>query len=192
MKRYATLILFLMPAYLQADQSFYCPQKSMTISVGMTADQVLNACGAPLSKTESEQPATVKVPVTNLIYNNLGTDKMYSIMSDDPAVFGEWNIPTGSGGTQLEVNIVNNKVKNVKVDGSNANSVSMCNGASIQEGDDVSKVYNECGSPSMVNNTFIEQVINSPNPPEIWIYQPSQYAPKVTLTFVEGKLQSIR
>ncbi|MFA5959326.1 MAG: DUF2845 domain-containing protein [Tatlockia sp.] len=164
-------------------QSFYCPENHGYINVGMTKDAVTAACGQPLSQQQSNQPVMQKVPVKQLMYNNMGSQK---------AFYGVWSIPTGiSGGTSLQVNVVNNKVKSISVNGSGSNAFSVCGGASIQVGDPASKVYGACGNPSVVNQTYINQPIQSNQKPEVWIYQPGQYQQPITLTFINGKLQSI-
>lgn len=181
-KSISSLVLFGLPFSLMADQSYYCPQNHAYISVGMTANQVIAACGQPLSQQDSNQPIFQKIPVQQLIYNNQGTGT---------AFYGVWNIPTGSGGTQLQVDIVNQRIRSIKVNGSDSNAFSICGGANIQVGDAVGKVYGSCGSPAVVNNTFIKQAIPTATKPQIWIYQPGQFQPTISLTFVDGKLQSI-
>ena len=66
--------------------------------------------------------------------------------------------PTGNGGARLQVDIVDHKVKAIKINGSDSNAFSICRGANIQVGDPVGKVYGACGSPSIVNNTYINQI----------------------------------
>lgn len=177
-----SLILSFIPLTVLADDSFYCPQNHAYINVGMSTNQVLAACGQPLSQQDSNQPILQRIPVQQLIYNNQGTGT---------AFYGVWNVPTGSGGTSLQVDVVNNRVKTISVNGSESNAFSICNGTNIQVGDQVGKVYGSCGSPSVVNNTFINQPVPTATKPKIWIYSPGQYQPTVSLTFVDGKLQSI-
>ncbi|MDR3443153.1 MAG: DUF2845 domain-containing protein [Legionella sp.] len=178
----ASLALFILPYSLYADQSLYCPQNHAYINIGMTVDQVIAACGQPASQQESNQPVTQKIPVQQLIYNNIGTST---------AFYGVWNLPTGSGGAQLEIDIVNKKVKNIRLNSSDSNAASICGGNSIQIGDPVEKVYYSCGSPSVTNNSYINEIVPTAQKPQVWIYQPGQYQPAVTLTFVDGRLQSI-
>lgn len=175
-------ILFVLPFSLFADPAFYCPQNHGYINIGMTPEQVIAACGQPISKQDSNQPVFQKVPVQQLIFNNEGTET---------AFYGVWEIQTGSGGARMEVDIVDQQVKGIKLNGNGSNSVSICGGSGIQIGDPVGKVYGLCGSPSLVNNTYINQIVPSTQKPQVWIYQPGQYQPPVTLTFVNGKLQSI-
>lgn len=176
------ILLSCLPFSLMADDSYFCTEKHAYIKLGMTTDEVVAACGQPVSQQESNQPLLQKIPMQQLIYNNKGTQT---------AFYGVWNIPTGSGGTALEVDVVNNKVKAVRVGGSNDNAFSICGGTQIQIGDQVGKVYGACGGPAVVNNTFVTQVVPTEKKPQVWIYEPSQYQPTVSLTFVNGKLQSI-
>ncbi|WP_028388266.1 DUF2845 domain-containing protein [Legionella fairfieldensis] len=176
-------IAFIPLSTLAGVQSFYCPQNHGYINIGMTPDQVMASCGQPLSKQLSNQPVMQKVPVQQLIYNNQGSQR---------AFYGVWSIPVGvSGGAQLEVDVINNKVSSVRINGSNTNAFSICGGNSIEAGDPVSQVYGACGSPSIVNNTYINQPIQTNQRPEVWIYQPGEYQSPISLTFVNGKLQSI-
>ncbi len=187
-------LLMLAPLCVYSAESYYCPQKSGTIRIGMSIEDVVAACGSPLSKTESDEPLMVKVPVQQLIYNSAGIDTAPTDMFNNPegtAFYGVWNIANNSNlGTELEFDIVNNKVREVRVNGDNTNAASLCN-ANIQIGDDVAKVYNFCGGPSVVNNSYINQMIYTSEKPQVWIYQSSQYVKPVSLTFVNGKLQSI-
>ncbi len=166
-----------------AAQSFYCPQHAGYIKVGMSQTQVLAACGEPLSKQESNQPATERVAVQQLLYNNEGSQT---------AFYGVWSLPVGTnGGAQLEIDVINNKVSAIRINGSDSNAFSICGGASIETGDSVGAVYSACGNPALVNHTFINQPIQSNQKPVKWIYQPGQYQSPITLTFVNEQLQSI-
>ena len=69
--------------------------------------------------------------------------------------------------------------------------MSICQGMSVQIGEDVDKVYSSCGTPSAVNETFINQPVPSATKPEVWIYQVDKFQPPISLTFVNGELQSI-
>lgn len=179
----AALALFIIPFALFADtQSIYCPQNHAYINIGMRTDEVIAACGQPQIQQESKQPLMQKIPLQQLIYNNKGTST---------TGFGVWGINTGNSGVQLEIDLVDNKVDNIKLNDSDSNAMSICGGSSIQIGDLAEKVYNSCGSPSIINNTYINQVIRSAEKPKIWIYNPGQYQPSITLTFVDGRLQSI-
>lgn len=177
------IALCILPFSVFADaQQMYCPQKHGYISLGMTPDQVISACGQPLSQQESNEPVTQRIPVQQLIFNSKGAST---------AFYGVWNMPTGSGGAQVEINIVDKKVRSIKLNSSGTNAVSICGGNSIQVGDPVEKVYYSCGSPSLTNNTFINVIVPTAEKPKVWIYQPGQYQPPFTLTFVNGRLQSI-
>lgn len=183
LKVFFTLISLGFSCQVLATQSMYCPQNHGYINLGMTPEQVVAACGQPLSKQQSKTPLMQKVPVTQLMYNNQGSPH---------AFYGVWSLPVGTNsGAQLEVDIINNKVTAVRMNGGNTNAFSICGGTMIQVGDPVGSVYGACGNPSIVNNTYINQPVQSNQYPEIWIYQTDQYQTPFNLTFVNGKLQSI-
>lgn len=177
-----------------AAQQIYCPQHAGYISIGMSAQQVIANCGEPVSKEKSNTPIMQQVPIQQLIYNNQGAPK---------AFYGVWALPGGnstqglqpfggnSGGSRLEVDVMDEKVTAVRINGSSSNAFSICNGTSIQIGDPASKVSFACGSPSLVNNSFVNKPIVSTQKPEVWVYQMGQYQSPISLTFIDGKLQSI-
>lgn len=177
-----SLVTLLFPLLGIAGDSMYCAANHAYIKLGMTVDQVIAACGHPTTQEDSKQPLSQKIPVQQLIYNNQGVST---------AFYGVWNLPTGSGGTGVQINIVDNVVRSVNVNGSESNSSSVCSGNQVQIGDPVAKVYSSCGSPDVVNNTFTEEIIPTAQKPVIWVYQFGQYQPPASLTFVNGKLQSI-
>ena len=187
-----------------AETSVYCPQKSGYINVGMTQDQVLAACGEPMNRQTSDRPITQKVPVTQLIYPTLNQGSpVYPQLNS--AFYNQWSLPSGSRGTSLEIDVINDKVSSIHLNGRGTNAMSICGGSQPQSngqtdltgggtiavGSNINDVYNACGSPSYVNNTFIYQTVPSAHKPEIWIYQVNQYQSPYSLTFLDGKLQSI-
>lgn len=188
---------FISPSYA-APQSVYCPQKSGYINVGMTPDQVIAACGVPISQQQSNNPAMQQIPVQQLYFNNQGqSTAFYGVWaipggSGNYGMFQPFNSNNGGGGVQLQVDVTNGQVKGIKVNGSDTNAFSLCGGTNITVGDPASKVYNACGTPTLSNNTFINQPIPSQQKPIIWTYKPDPYGPTVTLTFVNGKLLSIQ
>ena len=179
----------LFPLTAIATDSVYCPQKQGYISIGMSDDQVLRACGQPMSKQVSDVKVAEKIPVTQLIYTTLNQGAVYSGLT---SYYNMWSLPSGSGGTTLNVSVIDNKITSVSINGSSTNGMSICGGTSIQVGDDVNSVYSACGSPSLVNETYINKPISKNQHPEIWIYQLNQYQSPISLTFVDGKLQSIQ
>ena len=169
--------------------SLYCPQNAGYINTGMTADEVLAACGPPLTKQQSNASVTEKVPVKQLLYTSLNTGSVYPGLN--AAYYDQWSLPSGSNGLDVDIDIVNDKVSAFSINGSNTNAMSVCGGSSIQVGSSINQVYTACGTPNVVNNSFINQSIPSNSKPEIWIYQFNQYQSPVSLTFINGKLQSI-
>lgn len=170
-------------------QQVYCPQNSKYINLGMTQAEIIDACGQPLSKQTLDTPAVEKVPVKQLIYTALDPGSVYPGLN--AAFYTQWSLPSGTNGINMEINIINNKVSSFAINGSSTNAVNICGGTPIQEGDSIDKVYSACGSPAMVNESFEEQMIPSKKNPEVWVYQLHQYQAPISLTFVDGKLQSI-
>lgn len=175
------LALMMLPLQVFALDSYYCPQNHGYINLGMSQADVINACGEPLKKEQSNRPVTEKVPVTQLIYNHQGASE---------AFYGVWSIPTGSGGVTLEIDVINNKVASARLNGSSTNAFSVC-GSSLVIGSPVGAVYSACGTPSIVNHTYINRFLPGDNRVEIWTYRPDEFQPTVTLTFTNGRLQSI-
>ncbi len=178
---YCLLTISLSPVF--AASNYFCPGNNQIISIGMTEDQVSAACGQPLSKQKSKEPATEKVPVTQLLFNQAGGPK---------AFYGVWEISQGNdSGNLVEVSVIDNKVVRISLDGGSVNVNSVCDNGSFRVGDPLSKVYNACGNPSSVNSTFTERAIPGVKKPETWIYQFGQYQPTLRLRFQGGKLTAI-
>lgn len=171
-------------------QQVYCPQHAKYIDLGMTQEEIIAACGQPLSKQTLDTPPMEKVPVKQLIYTALDTGSVYPGLNS--AFYNQWSLPSGSSGVELQIDVINNKVAGFSVNGSSTNAMNLCNGISIQEDDPIDKVYSACGSPTMVNESYVNKIIPSKNNPEVWIYQLNQYETPMSLTFVDGKLKSIK
>lgn len=182
------LSLLILPSALAMADPYYCSERSGYINPGMSEADVISACGQPLSKEKSNQPATERIPVTQLIYTALDTGSVYPGLN--AAFYTQWSIPSGTSGIVLQVNVIDNKIASVTINGSSTEAMSLC-GGSIQIHDDVSNVYNACGTPARVNTTYINQIIPSRTKPEIWTYRATPYQPAAHLTFVNGQLQSI-
>ena len=170
--------------------SLYCPYKQGYISIGMSNDQVIARCGQPIKRENSSNvQVSKKIPVTQLIYTTLNTGAVYPGLT---SYYEMWSLPSGSNGTSLRVNVINDKITAVDINGSATNAMSICGGSHIQIGDDVNKVYSACGNPSLVNETFINQPVPNSQQPEVWTYQLDPYQPTIHLTFISGNLQSIQ
>ena len=171
-----------------AAQSMYCPGNHSYINTGMTAAQVLSACGEPITKKQTNHPVVERIPVTQLIYTTLNQGAIYQGLTP---VYTMFSLPSGSQGVSLSIDLINNKIQGMSINGASSNAATLCQGIPLQKGDDISQVYNACGSPSMVNNTYINRTVPNSSKPEVWIYQVDQYQPLFSLTFVNGQLQSI-
>ncbi len=180
----------ILPLAAQSADSFYCPQQHAYINVGMTQAQVTAACGQPTSIRASSTAVVQQIPVTQLIYTTLnqGAISYYPGLN---STYSMWSLPSGSQGTSVEVDLINNQITSMKINGSGTNALSICQGGSIQIGDDINKVFNACGSPSNINNTYINKTVPSSANPQVWFYTVDQYQPTISLTFINGILQSI-
>ena len=183
-----TLSILLFPLAAFSVDSMYCPQRQGYINVGMTDTQIINACGQPIVKQTSSKAVVEKIPVTQLIYTTLNQGGPYAGVDN---MYQRWSLPSGSAGTNLTVSIRDNKIAGITINGSGTNAATICGGINLQMGDAVNKVYSACGTPSLVNQTYINQPVSKNQHPEIWIYQVNPYQPSFILTFINGKLQSI-
>lgn len=186
----AAALLFPLTAF-SAD-SLFCPQHYGTITLGMSAEQVIAACGQPASKQASSQPVFRQIPMTEYFFNNEGTP-VASVApgTSSGTYYGLWSNPTALSGATLQINAIDNKIHSIQINGDEENAASICGGISLNIGDPVSKAVNACGTPLLTNKTFLKQEVDTEQPPEIWIYQMGQYQPTARLTFIAGKLQSI-
>lgn len=187
--KYITVLAFaLIPLTATSADSMYCSQKHGYINVGMTENQVIDSCGQPAIKRVSRNPVMINIPMTQLIYSTLNKGAAYPGWTN---VYTMWSLPSGSQGVTLQVNIINQKVSGITLNGGSSNAMSICGGVTVQKGDDVGKVYSACGSPDVTNNTYVSTPAPESEKPEVWVYQPNQYETPFSLTFINGKLQSI-
>ena len=182
------LSMLFIPLTGWAADSIYCPQRQGYINVGMTDSQVVNACGEPIVKQTSNQAVVERIPVTQLMYTTLNQGGTFPGVNN---MYQRWSLPSGSTGTSLTISIRNNRISGVSINGASTNAATLCGGINLQIGDMVNRVYSACGTPSLVNQTYINQPVPKSQHPERWIYQVNPYQPSFTLTFINGKLQSI-
>lgn len=189
------LLIAAITASTHAVNSLYCAQKSGYISLGMTVDQVIQACGLPQHRHESTTNAVRRLHVEQLMYVAAGAPT---------AFYGPWSLPgsnttmgrpqsfnSSSGGADLQVDVTNNTVISIKLNGGSTRAFSLCGGRHIEVGSPAGLVYAACGNPATSNHTYIDVPIPSTQKPQIWIYQSNAYQTADRLTFVNGKLQSI-
>ncbi|MCH9755767.1 MAG: DUF2845 domain-containing protein [Gammaproteobacteria bacterium] len=169
-------------------QPFYCPKNHGYVRIGMTEAQVLSACGEPTSKVKSKHAAVEQVPVTQLIYSTLNPDPVYRGYE---LIYNTWSLPVGSYGNNLEVDIIDNKISNIRFNGKDTNASSVCSNRSFAVGDLADKVFSACGNPSLTNKSFINRTVKSKSKPETWTYYIDQYQPTFKLIFMDGKLRAI-
>lgn len=184
------LPLLLLPVKLLATDAMYCPQKHAYIKIGMTSSQVINACGEPSERQGDEtHPIVQRIPVKQLIYTTINSGSVYPGLNG--AFYNQWSLPSGSTGISLEINVINDKVSSVTLNGTDTHAISLCGNNSIQKGDDINQVYNACGSPSTINTSYIDKPLPSSAKAEIWTYRINPYQPLIHLTFIAGQLESI-
>ncbi len=203
MKRY---LLFLslglsLPGF-SAD-GFYCAQKHAFIRVGMTTEEVLNNCGDPQLKQEGGNIVRNQ-PVTRLSYNNMYKGPVY--YWDLNKVYHIFSIPSSSNNSTVTVDIVDNKVKTISLNGNGVQGTTACqypgatqfagnpsysNGSPINVGDSYEDVIHACGNPDYTDQTYTQVPVAKSDRPELWIYKLDQYNPSYHLTFIQGVLKDV-
>lgn len=173
-----------------ADNNFYCAKNHAYISIGMTQDQVLAACGSPTTLQDSGRSVVQQIPMTQLIYTSINKGAVFFYPGIDP-LYTMFSLPSGSQGNNVEVDLINNQISAIKINGTNTNALSMCKKGKIQIGDPINTIYNACGAPDNINNTYVSRTVPKIQHPQVWIYESQNYQPGFTLTFVNGILQSI-
>lgn len=190
MKRALWIISLISPLCF-ADSSVYCPAGAQSIQVGASIDQVIQACGQPISQQVSNDPITQQIPMTQLLYNSVKVSAPFQFRAGLSNIYNTYTLPTNQNAVRFEVDVVNNQVYAIRMNGTGTNGLSICGGVQIQKGDPVGKVYGACGNPDSINQSFIDQPIQTQSKPQKWVYQFSPYQPAVTFTVVDGKLQAI-
>lgn len=190
--------------YAKHVDSFFCPQTSSNVQVGMTVDEVLKYCGQPQGQNAPDQPILKNVPVTRLNYNNLNRGPLYFWKLDN--VYNLFSQPSGGQTNRLNVLIVDNKIKTIMLNGAEVKSTDACSqigstnyaatssptpDSTLNVGDNASAVINSCGSPDLEDQSYMQVPVPKAEQPLQWIYQTDQYHPSYTLTFIKGILQSI-
>jgi len=183
-----SLFLIAVPSFAE-QQPFYCPQKHGYVRIGMTESEALAACGEPTSKEKSQKSAVEQVPVTQLIYTTLNPDPVYRGYE---LVYRMWSLPIGSQGSSLEIDIIDQKIVAIRLNGEGTNASSICNNRSFAVGDPGDAAFSACGNPSHVNKTFINRTIRSKSKPITWTYSTDPYQPTFRLIFLDGTLRAIQ
>ena len=190
-KYWFALTSIVLSTVVDAADSFYCPQNHGYINLEMSQAEVIAACGEPTSRKAGANAVTQQVPVVQLIYSTINYGPVDFYPCIDP-IYKQWSLPSGSQGINVQVNIINNKVASISINQQPANGLSACSGGSFQVGDDISAVTNACGSPNIINDSYIDQPVAKELQPENWTYNNLDYQPPVTLTFINGRLKSIQ
>jgi hypothetical protein len=183
------LILSFYSSIISAEDKFYCPQRHAYVHTGMSPDLVLDACGAPDFKKQSDGPVVERIPVMQVFYTNLNRGAVFQGWD---MIYNTWTLPSGELNSSIQINLIDNKVDSMVINNSATNVLTVCGGKSIQKGDPLNYVISTCGTPSMMNHSFVSKVVSQDSKPEVWIYKIDEYQKTpVSLTFVNGILQSI-
>lgn len=184
------LLLYSMMAFSEGDQSMYCPKGATYISPGMNIMSVKEACGTPVSATTTKKPATKKASILQWTFRIRASHYQpgqLPIIRHSNAKFtaGGLDQPT------LIVTFENDKVVDVNVNGQSMPQSTMCDGNSVQVGDNTSAVENACGPPFYTNRSFREVPTGQEVKVEVWTVKVGPYQSTATLTFENGVLKSI-
>ena len=186
-----------------AMDGFYCAQKHSFIHVGMTIDEVLQNCGMPQMRQEGGNIVRNQ-PVTRLSYNNMYKGPVY--YWDLNKVYQIFSIPSSANYSSVTVDIVDNKVRSVLLNGNSVQGTTACqypgttqfggnpsysNGSTIAVGDSYEQILSACGSPDYTDQTFTPIPVSKSDKPELWIYKVDQYNPSYHLIFTNGVLREI-
>lgn len=171
--------------------SFYCTQNNQYVSPGMSQAAVEQACGAPQNIQKTQQPVTRRIPVTQLTFNIATATTGQAQGTYTPGLYSSsFQVNTGPL-TTLVVEASNNKITDISINGTSAQSVSICDGATFGVGDPPVLAINSCGNPAYQNNTYKNVNTGQDEPVEIWSYKPSTYQQPFNLVFVNGQLTQV-
>lgn len=174
-----------------SEETLYCPAHQGYIKTGMTQDEVVAACGKPVSTDSANVPVMQRVPMTQLTYQSVNT---VNTVQGHVDLYNLWSLPVAGKSTipgTIAFDVINDHISAIHVNGSDTNVQSLCGGVYVQIGQPVSVAYQNCGNPTMVNQTFVTQQVPSNDDPVVWVYQFDKYQAPLSLTFIKGKLQSI-
>ncbi len=171
--------------------AFYCTENNQYISPGMSMDDVEQACGAPDSTQKTQQSVTKQVPVQQLTFN-IATSTFGNYQGTVTPGIQSSNIQINTGQlTTVVVESSNNRITSISVNGTSAQSLSMCGGGTFGVGDPPSMAVNSCGNPVAENDTYKNVSTGQEEPVEIWSYIPTDYQPPFQLIFVNGQLKQV-
>lgn len=191
MKKWAVIIGCLIYSQTALADPFYCTENNEYINVGMNVMDVRQACGTPQSVQKSQRMGTRKVPVAQLTFNiATATTGSYAGTFTPGIQSSNFQVNTGPL-TTLIVEVSNNKITDISLNGQSAQSVSICGGGSFGVGDPPASAINSCGSPVSENDTYKNVSTGQEQQVETWTYQPADYQPAFQLIFVDGALSQI-
>src|SRR3990167_6343443 len=157
MRSFIFLISLLLPQFIFAT-NYLCPSTNQYVATGDTLGQVMMICGQPTkiiepkTNNESEQ-------VTQLLYQRTAV-KQNKLLANDMRQY------------QLDIQISNNKIVGILVNGQSVQSTNSCYNTTIKIGDPIQNVLQYCGKPFLVTQTMAK--IKNTEPIKL-IYSPNDY-----------------
>tara|TARA_B110000879_G_scaffold152199_1_gene197035 strand:- start:1208 stop:1771 length:564 start_codon:yes stop_codon:yes gene_type:complete len=160
--------------------TIYCAHGSGYLKVGMSKNQVQQACGEPISQSKKKKYGTRNIAIKQLFYTlKKNTRSAYGPSSNTQTI-------------NIVVTIMNNKVTEINLGGNKTQAASVCANGTIQVGLPMSSITQACGTPSYINNSFKKISQGNLIEQEIWQIKTSQYGKNRTLTFSDDTLISIQ
>lgn len=174
--RFLGLCILLAAPCLWAE-AYYCTNSSRLVSIGMSVNDVIQACGTPAqNKTETVQQA-----IDRKILNQWG---YFSKQNRAP-----W---TKTVPAELMISLYANKVERIMINNQPVQGGIDCFGNGlIQLGDAADKVLRYCGQPD-TRQKKSETIMGAAQTKRVLTYTRSDNMPPVFLEFLDDKLTHIR
>lgn len=188
----------------KAGDSMYCTRHHSYISKGMSPQAVLSACGKPSAIKKGSGSVMRRIPLKQMVYKAVNDQALFQGWD---LIYNTWNLPRGTDGLLLTVEILDDKIYSMSMNGASTNATSLCynetlqfgkvfdkttnQGPNIQVGDPVSKIEANCGNPNIINTVYINQPVPADERPEVWTYFKTEHQQAFKLTFVNGQLEVI-
>lgn len=165
--------------------SYFCPGGNGFIDEGDTQATVRTACGAPTTIQNITTQGPEFETAQYWVYNN----NIAPINSRQPSLQAIGFTPT-----QTVIEIVDDKARQITVNGSSVSSTDQCAiGSTVREGDSVAKLMKNCGPPEASNTTQRHVEDNQNQQVQVWTYNYGPNSPQLVLEFdITGQLLSIQ
>jgi hypothetical protein len=164
--------------------ALFCTPASGTngwIEEGMTQDDVIAACGQPDQQTQDENSG-----------KQLQTTQYWTYQKQTVQDMSEGNaVNMTISPTILVVEIRNNKITRLALNGNFVSSANCPEGGLLNVGEDDDVIVSRCGSATQVS--YQNETVDSSAPPNIiWTYQSANGAAPLQIQFQNGVVSQIR